>query len=129
MGEFSVDRFLTSDLAFIQKCSASEDKEDYTKLVFLLKAKRMFPSPDIKSTEETHVTPSHLQLFLNLAFLISQNDSRLEEADAVNYLIIFLFLNFNTEKIEYEHEIDLKKYKFISGKFDLNRNVKISIKL
>ncbi|KFM62557.1 Transmembrane and TPR repeat-containing protein, partial [Stegodyphus mimosarum] len=31
----------------------------------------------------TTVTPNHLQLFLNLAFLISQNVSRLEEADAL----------------------------------------------
>ncbi|XP_054714335.1 protein O-mannosyl-transferase TMTC3-like [Uloborus diversus] len=46
-------------------------------------AKSLFPGSERSYEEKTHVTPSHLQLFLNLAFLISQNDSRLEEADAL----------------------------------------------
>ncbi|GIY00469.1 protein O-mannosyl-transferase TMTC3 [Caerostris darwini] len=44
-------------------------------------AKTLFPESGVE--EEVHVTPSHLQLFLNLASLISQNESRLEEADAL----------------------------------------------
>ncbi|GFT46833.1 protein O-mannosyl-transferase TMTC3 [Nephila pilipes] len=44
------------------------------------KAKTLFPESGVL---EVHVTPSHLQLFLSLAFLISQNESRLEEADAL----------------------------------------------
>ncbi|XP_035233113.1 protein O-mannosyl-transferase TMTC3-like, partial [Stegodyphus dumicola] len=42
-----------------------------------IKAKKLFPRSVVAT-----VTPNHLQLFLNLAFLISQNVSRLEEADA-----------------------------------------------
>ncbi|GBM61607.1 Transmembrane and TPR repeat-containing protein CG4050 [Araneus ventricosus] len=45
------------------------------------KAKTLFPEAGVE--EEVHVTPSHLQLFLSLASLISQNESRLEEADAL----------------------------------------------
>ncbi|KAG8199948.1 hypothetical protein JTE90_006195 [Oedothorax gibbosus] len=47
------------------------------------KAQRLLPSPSSETQQEVHVTPSHLQLFLNLALLISQNETRLEEADAV----------------------------------------------
>ncbi|XP_035219189.1 protein O-mannosyl-transferase Tmtc3-like [Stegodyphus dumicola] len=47
------------------------------------KAQTLLPGLEIESREDIHVTPSHLQLFVNLAFLISQNDSRLEEADAL----------------------------------------------
>ncbi len=51
---------------------------------FPSKAKSLFPGPAETKEQEVRVTPNHLQLFLNLAFLISQNDSRLEEADAVS---------------------------------------------
>ncbi|GFS71872.1 protein O-mannosyl-transferase Tmtc3 [Trichonephila clavipes] len=44
------------------------------------RAKTLFPESGV---QEVHVSPSHLQLFLSLAFLISQNESRLEEADAL----------------------------------------------
>ncbi|XP_055935990.1 protein O-mannosyl-transferase TMTC3-like isoform X1 [Argiope bruennichi] len=47
------------------------------------KAQTLLPILEIQSQQEVHVTPSHLQLFLNLASLISQNHSRLEEADAL----------------------------------------------
>ncbi|XP_071036207.1 protein O-mannosyl-transferase Tmtc3 [Parasteatoda tepidariorum] len=48
-----------------------------------LNAKSLFPGPEETMEREVRVTPNHLQLFLNLAFLISRNDSRLEEADAL----------------------------------------------
>ncbi|KAG8201524.1 hypothetical protein JTE90_011199 [Oedothorax gibbosus] len=53
-----------------------------------LRAKSLFlgggGSPEAaRREEEVRVTPNHLQVFLNLAFLISRNDSRLEEADAL----------------------------------------------
>ncbi|GBL87718.1 Transmembrane and TPR repeat-containing protein CG4050 [Araneus ventricosus] len=48
-----------------------------------LKAKSLFLDPEETREREVRVTPNHLQLFLNLAFLISRNDSRLEEADAL----------------------------------------------
>nr|XP_042896354.1 protein O-mannosyl-transferase Tmtc3 isoform X2 [Parasteatoda tepidariorum] len=44
------------------------------------KAQSLMPHLEPNS-EETYVTPSHLQLFLSLAFLISQNNSRIMEAD------------------------------------------------
>ncbi|GIY21497.1 protein O-mannosyl-transferase Tmtc3 [Caerostris extrusa] len=44
--------------------------------------------------QEIHVTPSHLQLFLNLASLISQNASRLEEADAIYKKALMLRSDF-----------------------------------
>ncbi|GFR19311.1 protein O-mannosyl-transferase TMTC3, partial [Trichonephila clavata] len=47
------------------------------------KAQILLPGPEMESQKEIHVTPSHLQLFVNLASLISQNASRLEEADAL----------------------------------------------
>ncbi|XP_015925540.2 protein O-mannosyl-transferase TMTC3 [Parasteatoda tepidariorum] len=43
-------------------------------------AKTLFP---VAEKKELYVTPSHLQVFLHLASLISQNESRLEEADAL----------------------------------------------
>lgn len=58
--------------------------------VFSFQAKSLFPGPTKTTEEEVRVTPNHLQLFLNLAFLISQNDSRLEEADAVSRILHFL---------------------------------------
>ncbi|KAG8188777.1 hypothetical protein JTE90_009173 [Oedothorax gibbosus] len=49
------------------------------------KAKNLLPRVESLEgkgkSEEVRVGPNHLQLFLNLASLISQNDSRLEEAD------------------------------------------------
>ncbi|XP_054720703.1 protein O-mannosyl-transferase Tmtc3-like [Uloborus diversus] len=48
-----------------------------------LQAKALFPGTSETKASEVRVTPNHLQLFLNLAFLISRNDSRLEEADAL----------------------------------------------
>ncbi|XP_067130924.1 protein O-mannosyl-transferase Tmtc3-like [Centruroides vittatus] len=47
-----------------------------------LQAKALLPPPE-REVREVHVTPSHLQVFLNLASLIAQNHSRLEEADAL----------------------------------------------
>ncbi|GIY08263.1 protein O-mannosyl-transferase Tmtc3 [Caerostris extrusa] len=51
-----------------------------------LKAKSLFLDREESREREVRVHPNHLQLFLNLAFLISRNDSRLEEADAVSTL-------------------------------------------
>ncbi|XP_022236559.1 transmembrane and TPR repeat-containing protein CG4050-like, partial [Limulus polyphemus] len=53
------------------------------------KAKDMLPQVEDLSMTETHVTPSHLQVFLSLASLLSRNTSRLEEADAVKYFFRF----------------------------------------
>ncbi|KFM74789.1 Transmembrane and TPR repeat-containing protein, partial [Stegodyphus mimosarum] len=39
-----------------------------------LQAKALFPGPAETKEREVRVTPNHLQLFLNLAFLISRND-------------------------------------------------------
>ncbi|XP_022236890.1 transmembrane and TPR repeat-containing protein CG4050-like, partial [Limulus polyphemus] len=50
-----------------------------------LKAKAMLPLNEKPTDMETHVTPSHLQVYLGLASLLSKNNSRLEEADAVKY--------------------------------------------
>ncbi|XP_076321968.1 protein O-mannosyl-transferase Tmtc3-like [Tachypleus tridentatus] len=47
------------------------------------KAKNMLPQVEDLTTTETHVTNSHLQVFLSLASLLSRNTSRLEEADAL----------------------------------------------
>ncbi|GIY18761.1 protein O-mannosyl-transferase Tmtc3 [Caerostris darwini] len=46
-------------------------------------AKSLFLDREESREREVRVHPNHLQLFLNLAFLISRNDSRLEEADAL----------------------------------------------
>ncbi|XP_076363291.1 protein O-mannosyl-transferase TMTC3-like [Tachypleus tridentatus] len=48
-----------------------------------LKAKAMLPLNEKPTDMETHVTPSHLQVYLGLASLLSKNKSRLEEADAL----------------------------------------------
>ncbi|XP_076332869.1 protein O-mannosyl-transferase Tmtc3-like isoform X2 [Tachypleus tridentatus] len=48
-----------------------------------LKAKALLPQTENPAETETHVTPSHLQVFLGLASLLSKNTSRLEEADAL----------------------------------------------
>ncbi|GIY13968.1 protein O-mannosyl-transferase TMTC3 [Caerostris darwini] len=58
------------------------------------KAQTLLPGPEAKSQQEIHVTPSHLQLFLNLASLISQNASRLEEADAIYKKALMLRSDF-----------------------------------
>lgn len=72
--------------SFYFLCRNNNKKNKYfDEFVFSLQAKSLFPGPTkTKEEEEVRVTPNHLQLFLNLAFLISQNDSRLEEADAVS---------------------------------------------
>ena len=46
-----------------------------------LKAKSLLPKSRPGETYQARVAPSHLNVFLNLATLISQNGSRLEEAD------------------------------------------------
>ncbi|XP_055381019.1 protein O-mannosyl-transferase Tmtc3 [Condylostylus longicornis] len=46
-----------------------------------LTAKQMLPKPKQGETYQARVAPNHLSVFLNLASLISLNQSRLEEAD------------------------------------------------
>ncbi|CAL1269182.1 unnamed protein product [Larinioides sclopetarius] len=58
------------------------------------KAQTLLPGPEIQLQQEIHVTPSHLQLFLSLASLISQNQSRLEEADALYREALILRADF-----------------------------------
>ncbi|GFV37740.1 protein O-mannosyl-transferase Tmtc3, partial [Trichonephila clavipes] len=45
------------------------------------KAKDLLPRPPFGEGYEARVAPSHLNVFLNLANLISRNGTRLEEAD------------------------------------------------
>ncbi|GBN78024.1 hypothetical protein AVEN_249595-1 [Araneus ventricosus] len=47
------------------------------------KAKDLLPRPPFGEGYEARVAPSHLNVFLNLANLISRNGTRLEEADKV----------------------------------------------
>ncbi|XP_022248795.1 transmembrane and TPR repeat-containing protein CG4050-like [Limulus polyphemus] len=62
-------------LTFLRRYQEAED--------IYLKAKAMLPQAENPAETETHVTPSHLQVFLGLASLLSRNTSRLEEADAL----------------------------------------------
>ncbi|XP_013791998.2 transmembrane and TPR repeat-containing protein CG4050-like, partial [Limulus polyphemus] len=55
-----------------------------------LKAKSLLPQARWGKTSEVRVTQTHLQLFLNLASLISRNHTRLEEADALYQEVIKL---------------------------------------
>ena len=48
-----------------------------------LKAKSLLPRAKQGETYEARVAPNHLNVFLNLATLISKNGSRLEEADSL----------------------------------------------
>lgn len=48
-----------------------------------LKAKGLLPKPVPGESYQAKVAPNHLNVFLNLANLISRNESRLEEADAL----------------------------------------------
>ncbi|XP_076358340.1 protein O-mannosyl-transferase Tmtc3-like isoform X1 [Tachypleus tridentatus] len=57
-------------------------KYQEAELVYL-QAKALFPQVYSVQSSESRVTQSHLQLFLNLASLISRNRTRLEEADAL----------------------------------------------
>ncbi|KAG1659423.1 Transmembrane and TPR repeat-containing protein [Nymphon striatum] len=47
------------------------------------KAKDLLPRPKPREPYQTRIAPNHLNVFLNLANLISRNESRLEEADAL----------------------------------------------
>ncbi|XP_013776748.2 transmembrane and TPR repeat-containing protein CG4050-like [Limulus polyphemus] len=57
-------------------------KYQEAELVYL-KAKSLLPRSSRVKSSEARVTQTHLQLFLNLASLISRNHTRLEEADAL----------------------------------------------
>ena len=46
-----------------------------------LQAKSLLPKPKKGASYQARVAPNHLNVFLNLATLISKNESRLEEAD------------------------------------------------
>ena len=46
-----------------------------------LKAKSLLPKPKKGESYQARVAPNHLNVFLNLATLISRNGTRLEEAD------------------------------------------------
>ena len=49
--------------------------------VAYLQAKSLLPKPKKGESYQARVAPNHLNVFLNLATLISKNESRLEEAD------------------------------------------------
>ncbi|XP_022244376.1 transmembrane and TPR repeat-containing protein CG4050-like [Limulus polyphemus] len=57
-------------------------KYQEAELVYL-KAKSLLPQANRIKSSEARITQTHLQLFLNLASLISRNNTRLEEADAL----------------------------------------------
>lgn len=50
---------------------------------YLLTAKSLLPRPKTGQQYQARIAPSHLSVFVNLANLISRNNSRLEEADSL----------------------------------------------
>ncbi|XP_076355014.1 protein O-mannosyl-transferase Tmtc3-like [Tachypleus tridentatus] len=58
-------------------------KKYYEAELVYLKAKSLLPKSSRIKSSEARITQTHLQLFLNLASLISRNNTRLEEADAL----------------------------------------------
>ena len=64
-----------------------------------LKAKNMLPKPRPGESYHARVAPNHLNVFLNLASLISRNGSRLEEADSLYKQVISMRADYTQAHI------------------------------